>query len=180
MWRAARGPPLAHDRPVTAPWWRGRGGGGVLQNDVGTLGSLPRAVDRSLLEHWGRERVRPPRTELVRMLLEALPPARGAGEEEEEVAAGTGRTEAAAASGAGSIRRRRPAPVAVTAETRQALADALRAYYKPGGRPDRQRMAHQASMDAAWWQGRERAMDSAAVGGAGAAAAVWSSAGRWR
>eukprot|EP01049_Picozoa_sp_SAG25_P003300 SAG25_NODE_189_length_12334_cov_8.994279_4_plen_168_part_00 len=164
----------------------GAWGGGVLQNDVGTLGSLPRAVDRSLLEHWGRERVRPPRTELVRMLLEALPPARGAGEEEEEVAAGTGRTEAAAASGAGSIRRRRPAPVAVTAETRQALADALRAYYKPGGRPDRQRMAHQASMDAAWWQGRERAMDSAAVGGAGAAgaagaaAAVWSSAGRWR
>ena len=127
---------------------------GVLahnQNDVGTLGSLPSFINRDLLASWGSEKAAAPRDELVTALLETLPPVAAAEADE------------------------RSGKVPVTAETRQALADVLRKYY----RADRSRMANQASMDMKWWAERATATDSAAVGGAGAAA-MWSTGGGWK
>lgn len=95
-----------------------------------------------------RKKVSPPRDELVRALLAALPTA------------------------SSSYGHR---SVVVTSETRQALADVLRNYYKT----DRKRLAHQASLDLAWWAARSSSKDSAAVGGA-AAANMWSNPGAWR
>ena len=63
----------------------------------------------------------------------------------------------------------------VSTETRQALADVLRKYY----RADRTRLAHQASLDLGWWASRDESMDSAVVGGA-AAGGMWSTPGGWR
>ena len=144
---------------------------GVLahnQNDVGTLGSLPRQINRRLLESWGNDEVAAPRNELVKALLEALPECTGA-ETGSDGTTDDGAKEGTIAEGV----------VPVTAQTRQALANVLRAYYKPGGKIDRQRMAHQASMDMRWWEERKDSAESTAIGGAGAAS-LWKNSGRWR
>ena len=96
-----------------------------MDNDLGTLGSLPTMVDRKLLEQWLLE-IPKPRDELLRRILAELPSA-GASD-----GASDGPT----------------APVRITGAVRGALADVLRRYY----REDKERIEHQAEMELDWWK----------------------------
>eukprot|EP00937_MAST-01D_sp_MAST-1D-sp2_P001656 g1656.t1 len=91
-------------------------------NDVGTLGSLPPRVDGALLARWA---ARLPAGSPQRLLLRRLIAALPRGDE-----------------GVSDV----------TAETRQALAGVVRAYY----REDMSRARLQAKMDMAWWGARPR------------------------
>jgi coproporphyrinogen III oxidase len=115
------------------------------QNDVGTLASLPGAIDRSLLTEWlqkleqGSGNVsHKPQDLLLREVLKVFPAAGAEG----------------AAGAAGPV-----LGSPVTDESRKALANAVRTHY----RAHREAVKMQADMDMKWWAARPGVAAAAAA-----------------
>ena len=106
---------------------------GVLahnENDVGTLGSLPSAVDLGLLQEWAT-RLESPQDELVAAIVNVLQADKATADGDNGGSSGT--------------------RVKVTDKSRAALAEVLRKHY----RGNRAAMGMQADLDMPWWDARK-------------------------